>query len=186
MPDWVKEKHKHWREELSSLATVRLPRHYFSQQKPLTVTLHGFCDASQEAYAATIYVRATYSSRPPTSLLVTAKARVAPLKTKTIPQLELCGAHLLARLMTATRQTLNIDLKNCHTYCDSTIVMAWLNGSPQRYKVFVANRIVNTIALVPAAAWRHVPTHGKPSGLCIKRLNSRGTSCAPPMVEGAS
>ena len=53
VPAWVKERHRQWREELSLLAAVRLPRHYFSQQKPLTVELHGFCDASQEAYAAT-------------------------------------------------------------------------------------------------------------------------------------
>ena len=163
VPGILKKRHKQWREELPLLATVKLPRHYFNQQKPLTVELHGFCDASQEAYAATIYVKATYSSRPPTSLLVTSKTRVAPLKPRTIPQLELCGAHLLARLMTATRQTLNVSLRECYAYCDSTIVLAWLNGSPQCYKVFVANRITNTICLLPASAWKHVPTLENPA-----------------------
>ena len=173
VPDRVNERHKKWREELPLLATVKLPRHYFKHLQPLTVELHGFCDASQEAYAATIYVKATYTSGPPTSLLVTAKTRVAPLKPRTIPQLELCGAHLLARLMTATRQTLNVSLEDSYAYCDSTIVLAWLNGSPQRYKVFVANRIVNIIRLLPATAWKHVPTLENPADCASRGLTAQ-------------
>ena len=169
VPAWVKEKHQQWRDDLPTLAAAR---HYFDHQMPLIIELHGFCDASQNAYAACIYIRASYSSRSPTSLLVTAKTRVAPLKTRTIPQLELCGAHLLARLMSATRQTLCIEQSDCHAYCDSTIVLAWLNGSPQRYKVFVANRIVNTTALVPAAAWNHVPTLENPADCASRGLTA--------------
>ena len=173
VPGMLKERHKQWREELPLLAKVKLPRHYFSQQKPLTVELHAFCDASQEAYAATIYIKATYSSRPPTSLLVTSKTRVAPLKPRTIPRLELCGAHLLARLLNTTRQTLNVPLRDCFAYSDSTIVLAWLNGSPQRYKVFVANRINNTICLLPASSWKHVPTLENPADCASRGLTAR-------------
>ena len=113
MPEDLQRQHKQWRSELHLLAAVRLPRYYFHhKKKPTSISLHGFCDASQEAYAATVYMRATYSSGPPTSNLVISKTRVAPLKSRTIPQLELCGAHLLAKLLTSTSQTLDIPLEN--------------------------------------------------------------------------
>ena len=172
VPDWVKEKHQQWRNELFALAAVRIPRHYFNLLTPTKIELHGFCDASQDAYAACIYIRATYSNSSPTSLLVTAKTRVAPLKTRTIPQLELCGAYLLARLMSTVRQTLCVEPDDCYAYCDSTIVLAWLNGSPQLYKVFVANRIVNTTTLIPAAAWHHVPTTENPADCASRGLTA--------------
>ena len=107
VPEALQQQHKQWRDELHLLAEVRQPRYYFQHKKtPQSISLHGFCDASQEAYAATIYIRATYTSGPPTFNLVISKTRVAPLKSRTIPQLELCGAHLLAKLLATTSQTL--------------------------------------------------------------------------------
>ena len=142
VPNSISQRHKEWREELPVLASVHLSRCYFSQEKPLTVELHGFCDASQEAYAAVIYLRATYASKPPSCKLVISKTRVAPLKPMTIPRLELCGAALLAKIMKATRETLGIPIEQVHAWSDSTIVLAWLDGSPQRYRIYVANRLV--------------------------------------------
>ena len=168
----LKKKHARWREELYLLATVRLPRHYYHKKKPLTVELHGYCDASMEAYAAVVYVRATYTAGPPSSHLVVSKTRVAPLKTRSIPQLELCGANLLATLLTTTRQTLNVPLHDVHAYCDSTIVLAWLDGSPQRYKIFIANRIASTVNLIPTSAWRHVPTKENPADAASRGLTA--------------
>ena len=168
----LKRKHQKWREELHILAAVKIPRHYFRKKKPLSVELHGYCDASQEAYAAVVYIRATYTAGPPSSHLVVSKTRVAPLNARTIPQLELCGAQLLATLLTTTRQTLNILLTDVHAYCDSTIVLAWLDGSPQRYKIYTANRIASTVNLIPPAAWKHVPTHENPADAASRGLSA--------------
>ena len=131
VPDDIKTSHKKWREELPLLAEINLPRCYYSEKKPLTVELHGFSDASQEAYSAVIYLRATYKNSFPTCRLVVAKTRVAPLKQLTIPRLELCGATLLSKLLTSTRETLDIPVSAIHAWCDSTIVLAWLDGAPK-------------------------------------------------------
>ena len=94
----LKQQHQKWRTDLPLLAEIRLPRHYFGGRKPTAVSLHGFSDASTKAFSAVIYLRAVYETGPPTSVLVLSKTRVAPLKARTIPELELCGAHLLAKI----------------------------------------------------------------------------------------
>ena len=86
-----------------------------------TTQLHGFCDA---AYAAVVYVRATYADQPPTCTLVTAKTWVAPLKPLSIPRLELCGASLLAKVLTSVRSALKIPLNQVYAWSDSTIVLS--------------------------------------------------------------
>ena len=157
------ELHSTWREELPLLKDVRLPRCYFGKEKPNTVQLHGFSDASQEAYGAVIYIRATYPTQQPTMELVIAKSKVAPVATRSIPQLELCGANLLARLMTTTRQVLKVELDSTWAYSDSTIVIAWLGAQPKRYCIYSAHRIAQTVTLIPTNCWKHVPGTQNPA-----------------------
>ncbi|GFW99952.1 integrase catalytic domain-containing protein [Trichonephila clavipes] len=65
------------------------------------IILHGFCDASTKAYAAVVYLKSKQEIH-----LVSAKTRVAPIKQLTIPRLELCGALLLAELISVIRKAL--------------------------------------------------------------------------------
>uniref|UniRef100_A0A1X7U6F9 Uncharacterized protein n=1 Tax=Amphimedon queenslandica TaxID=400682 RepID=A0A1X7U6F9_AMPQE len=57
----------------------------------------GFCDASLNAYTAVVYLRVVGKALTSVSILAS-KTRVAPLKTVTIPRLQLLSALLLARL----------------------------------------------------------------------------------------
>ena len=173
IPNVMKEQHLKWRTEFELLASVKIPRHYFQGKIPLSVELHGFSDTSEAAYAAVIYARATYASGPPSSALIIAKTKVAPLKSRTIPELELCGATLLAKLMTTTRQTLDIPMEKIFAYSDSTTVIAWLDGTPKRYTIYKANRIATTVELIPTRSWRYVPTKENPADPA-----SRGTTAA--------
>ena len=166
------DRHSMWREELPLLKEVRLPRCYFAKEKPSTIQLHGFSDSSKEAYGAVIYMRATYPTLQPTVKIVIAKSKVAPLATRTIPQLELCGANLLAKLMTTTRQVLDVSLDNTWTYTDSTIVLAWLDGQSRRYCVYSAHRIASTVSLIPTKCWRHVPTLQNPADIVSRGIKA--------------
>ena len=65
--------------------------------------LVGFSDASEDAYAACVYLVCRNDEKVVSSSLVVSKTRVAPLKTQTIPRLELLGAFILSRLMKRVR-----------------------------------------------------------------------------------
>ena len=150
LPESQLTQHSDWREQLPLLASRQQPRCYFDKQSHRrSISLHGFCDASVHAYAAVIYIRATYDDRSPTCALVTAKTRVAPVKQLSIPRLELCGATLLSNLLTAVRKALDIPLDQVHAWCDSTIVLSWLDGSPKRFKTFVGNRLSTILTNLP-------------------------------------
>ena len=63
-----------------------------------TIQIHGFCDASENAYAAVTYLRIESATAIKVSYLM-AKTRVAPVKPVSIPRLELMAAHSLAKLV---------------------------------------------------------------------------------------
>ena len=164
--------HKKWREELPLLKDIQLTRYYFGKEVPSSIQLHGYSDASDKAYAAVIFIRSTYPTLQPTVNLVISKTKVSPLATRTTPQLELCGANLLARLMATTRQTLGVPLEDVWAYTDSTVVLGWLGGESGRYCVFSGHRIAATTILVPYKHWQHVPTDENPADAASRGMTA--------------
>ena len=87
--------------DLKASRPITLRRCYFDNARDgmTTYCLYGFCDASITAYAAVVYlVEEAHGCK--CSSFVASKTRVVPLKTLTIPRLELMSVVLLARLIT--------------------------------------------------------------------------------------
>ena len=73
---------------------------------PVSVCLHGFCDASERAFAAVLYLASKYPDGHIQVRLLCSKTRVAPTVKKTIPPLELLGTLLLSRLVRSVATSL--------------------------------------------------------------------------------
>ena len=101
-----------------------IPRCYYPKNVHIaSMQLHGFSDASQQAYAGVVYLRITDSEGDVYVYLVSSKTKVAPIKRLTIPRLELCGAHVLAQLLHHVKEVFGIPLSMVHAWTDSTIVV---------------------------------------------------------------
>ncbi|XP_043064382.1 uncharacterized protein LOC122320284 [Drosophila ficusphila] len=133
------------------------------------IEIHGFCDASIDAYGGCIYLVSIAEGKREVHLFCS-KSRVAPLKTLTVPKLELCAAVLLAQLM---RDVRNMDLFDCPFYCwsDSAVALSWISDEPSRFQIFIANRISLIQELSSGMNWRYVPTDCNPADIL-----SRGAS----------
>ena len=166
-------KHKEWRQQLPLLKAVALTRCYFRSEETVSVELHGFSDASEAAFAATIYIRAVYEDGSVSSKLVIAKTRVAPLHTVSVPRLELCGAEMLSELLAIIGNTLQIEKEKFFGWCDSTIALAWLQNDPSNYKTFVANRVASAARNVPQSIWHYVPTDQNPADCASRGITAQ-------------
>ncbi|GFU04098.1 integrase catalytic domain-containing protein [Nephila pilipes] len=172
MPQIVKKPFKEWCHELKDLHLVSIPRIYdFTDSNVVDVQLHSFSDSSKKAYVTVIYFRVVRTDGTISTSFVTSKSRVAPLKTLSLPRLELMGALLSARLCDKVSKTLKFE-KSCFFHTDSSIVYHWIQREPFRFKPFVKNRIEEIQKLTEPSKWHHCPGKGNPADIL-----SRGISC---------
>lgn len=154
---------------IPQISDIKIPRWLGMAQNAIT-ELHGFCDASEMAYAAVIYARTIHPNGEITIQLIQSKTRVAPLKKLTIPRLELCGAYLLTQLMTTIRESLSLQTNSVYFWCDSEITLQWIRKSPSDLKTFVANRVaaIQNESTERGFDWRWVPTADNPADLASR------------------
>jgi len=169
LPTEMSQRWQSFLEEYSDLNQIRVPR-WIWYQPEVVIEHHGFCDASQRAYGAAIYIRVEMGQKILTRLL-TAKTRVAPVKTVSLPRLELCGAVLLTEMVTAILPHMPSASSDIRCWTDSTIVLAWLRKPACNWTTFVANRVAKITQATPVDCWAHVRSEQNSADLA-----SRGVS----------
>nr|XP_022904701.1 uncharacterized protein LOC111416832 [Onthophagus taurus] len=171
-PDHIKKTWEEFKTKLSLLSRFNLSR-FIIADNLVRCQLHLFCDASQIGYGTVAYIRTENESNQFLTYFICAKARVAPLKTLTIPRLELCGAVLLTQLFENIHEILSqsIHFESVTAWSDSRVVLSWLSSEPQTWKVFVANRVNTIQEILPRQHWRYVPSSDNPADCSSRGLN---------------
>ena len=141
VPDDISAVWSDLKSNLAAIHELEIPRSV-AVVKIVNMQLHVFSDASERAFAAAIYSRVNDSLGNSVNLL-SSKTRVAPVRTVSLPRLELCGAQLaskLCRSLLTILRPLDIEVTS-YTWTDSTIVLQWLAQVPRTWSTFIAYRV---------------------------------------------
>ncbi|GFT84758.1 uncharacterized protein TNCV_2767591 [Trichonephila clavipes] len=152
------EEYREWQQFLVSLENINnieIPRRILVAF-PEVIEIHGFADASERCYGAAVYCKSKNLKSETLVRLITRKSRVAPIKSLTIPRLELCAAVLLAKLVKRVVAALQLETAELYLWSDLMIVLVWLRKEPMDLKTFVQNRVAKIQELYPNRLWRHV------------------------------
>lgn len=154
---------------LTSLNKITIPR-WLGMKIGWQSELHCFCDASEDAYAATVYVKSISTNGDIIIRLVQSKTKVAPLKKLTIPRLELCGAHLGSKLAETILKQFIDRIRTCYFWTDSSVVLSWLHKQPNQLKTFVSNRVaaIQHKTIEKKYKWRWVAGENNPADLASR------------------
>ncbi|GBM37363.1 hypothetical protein AVEN_195010-1, partial [Araneus ventricosus] len=88
--------------------------------------------------------------------LIRAKNRVAPLKSLSIPKLELIACWIGARLVNSVIKAIDASGIQVTLWSVSTVASWWIKEYGD-WSVFVANRVKDIRELAGCYSWRHVP-----------------------------
>ncbi|XP_053968799.1 uncharacterized protein LOC128870226 [Anastrepha ludens] len=136
IPDCIAAQWRQHRSELLLLSSLKISRWFGTGAGESFTELHIFADDSERVYAAVMYARTLHNDGTITVVLISSKTKVAPLKTTTLPRLELCAAHLAAKLARSVLHSWGDLRYPIYASTDSTITLAWLQAHPRK----VANK----------------------------------------------
>ena len=112
-----------WFGELPLVEEIKIPRCLKdASTKESFITVHTFSDASEKAYAAAVDSRheyGLYDDGNVNTRLIASETRLAPLKTVSIPRLELMSALICLRLANEVCLALEIPSRNVTYWVDS-------------------------------------------------------------------
>lgn len=168
LPEPLLSQWKFWKLNIIKLNTLEIPRSFVPNPDTFKqVQLHVFCDGSQTAYGAVAYLRCSGDSIGSCSIIM-AKVRLTPLgraSLKTIPRIELNAAKVATELYLRIIEEISLNVSSVTFWCDSTIVLRYIQSNNGRFQRFVANRIAFIRTHTSVSQWRFVPGEINPSDL---------------------
>ena len=134
---------KRWKdlsEHLNKLSTLNFNRFYFNSNSSSPIELFIFCDSSQYAYGFVCYALQNGKSN-----LVFSKSKIAPMKKRSLPTLELLSVFLAFKSLYFILKAYKlIAINNIFIFVDAQVVLSWLLTDLNKLKTknfFARNRI---------------------------------------------
>lgn len=161
-----------WRsymEEVKLMTTIPINRWTFTSPSD-QMHWHIFTDASEKAYGAAAYIRTVKPNGKVHITLVATKSRVAPIKTQSIPRLELFGAVLGSKLLAYVEEATNIKNIPITMWTDSAIVVNWINKDLSRMSAYVGTRIAQILETTRKDDWQHVSSKDNPADILSRGM----------------
>ncbi|XP_062538332.1 uncharacterized protein LOC134206617 [Armigeres subalbatus] len=168
VPSTVGEAWQKFHGKLDFLNQIRVDRCVLIPNA-VSVELHCFSDASEKAYGGCIYVRSQDVNGTIHVRLLSSRSKVAPLRSQSIPRLELCGALLLSQMYETVRNSIKMPVPTFF-WTDSTCVLRWIAAPPTTWTTFVANRVAKIQTLTEGWNWKHVRGVDNPADLISRGM----------------
>jgi len=168
--EWLKIK-----EDLKRLSTITFNRKAYQRDVELFV----FCDSSKILYGFTCYARYKSGEDIDTGMIF-AKAKIAPIKEKSLPTLELLAVFLAMKCLPTILTALESKVKHLTIAVDAQVVLSWILTSNVKSKnVFAKNRVKDIDASRTEikqkfdidCKFRYVPTEGNPADLLTRGIS---------------
>ena len=172
LSDVLQVKWNRWKTDILQLERISIDRCYkpqgFGEIKNLE--LHHFCDASTVGYGHCTYLRLINETGEVHCTLVMGKSRVSPIKTVTVPRLELTAAVLSVKMSSFLQTELDLKIEREVFWTDSREVLGYIKNETKRFHVFVANRVRQIRDESLPLQWRHVSTKDNPADTASRGL----------------
>ena len=180
--DWIQ-----WRKELPNLEKLLVQRCY----KPDSFgdvqmsAIHIFSDASEEGYGVACYLRQVDANNTISVSLVLGKSRVSPLKSVTIPRLELTAATSAVKIAAMVKEELKIpNLGQSVYWTDSQVCLGYIFNEVKRFRVFVANRVSIIRSYTQKDQWNYVESSSNPADHASRGLTIGNDEAVSQWING--
>lgn len=135
LPESVVKKWTTWLQELHHLESFVLarclkPPNFGNITK---AQLHHFCDASQDGYETVTYLLLHNMYSQVHCAFIMGKSRVAPIKSITIPRMELIAATMASRMDVLWKKELHLKLQDSVFWTDSASVLKYIKNETSRF-----------------------------------------------------
>ena len=169
LPEKYKGNWADWKNSLSSLVHVSIPRCYVLQHfRNEKRELHVFSDASDDAIGHVIYMRSINEDGEVHVAFVSAGTKVSAQGATTIPRLELCAAVHAAVNTNEVKNQLSSKPHSVTYYSDSQIVLGYLTNAHRRFPRYVTRRIEMTLHNTSAEQWKYIGSHDNPADIASR------------------
>ena len=171
------EAQKNWSDlsqDLNNLEQLTFPRYTVTDTEPFDLIL--FCDASTRAYGFVCY-----SLQNGATSFVFSKCKVAPIKHKTLPTLELLSVFVAYKALENLLYTFkNCVVKSVTFAVDAQVVLSWLLDDNLKTKnLFALNRVKDinklkselSVKYKVSINYRFVPTLQNPADMLTRGLS---------------